>query len=174
MDRAEVLRLGNVDNTTLLDVGAGPLAVIAARDFNCRVTTIDTSVSALESARREAVTAGVEGRISFHQEDVTELSYADNSFDVAVSYGALHHIPAHKRESFLRELLRVTRAKIIIADYTSSEFQRIHPGGEYQAVDLQWLEGSLRRMGQTQRHLGDKMGVYVCRLQSGNDIAEGE
>ncbi len=143
MDRAEVLRLGNVDNTTLLDVGAGPLAVIAARDFNCRVTTIDTSVSALESARREAVTAGVEGRISFHQEDVTELSYADNSFDVAVGY-------------------------------TSSEFQRIHPGGEYQAVDLQWLEGSLRRMGQTQRHLGDKMGVYVCRLQSGNDMTEGK
>ncbi len=47
MDRTEVLKLGRATNKSLLDVGAGPLAVIAARDFNCRVTTIDISARAL-------------------------------------------------------------------------------------------------------------------------------
>ena len=162
MDRKQVLKLGDVNDKALLDVGGGPLAVIAARDFNCRVTTIDISARALESAHQEAVQAGLEERIKFSQQDATDLGWPENSFAIAISYAALHHVPVLRRERFLQELFRVARERIIIAEYTSSEFKRIHPGGEYESVDLQWLENSLRRLGKTERHRGDQMNVYIC------------
>jgi len=165
MDRKQVLKLGDANNKVLLDVGAGPLAVIAAREFNCDVTTIDISASALESAHREAMQAGLEERITFSQQDATDLTWAENSFDIAISYGTLHHVPVRRRQRFLQELFRVARERIIIAEYTSSEFQCVHPGGEYESVDLEWLEDYLRILGKTERHLGDQMNVYICHIQ---------
>ena len=37
-DRFRLLRIAEVRGKTLLDIGTDPLAVIAARDFDCRVT----------------------------------------------------------------------------------------------------------------------------------------
>jgi hypothetical protein len=39
-DRAEILEKGEMRSKTLLGIGAVPLAVIAAKDFNCQVTNI--------------------------------------------------------------------------------------------------------------------------------------
>ena len=167
MERDEVLRLGEVSGKRVLDVGVGPLALIAARDFKCEVTTIDTSASALESARREAVNVGLADHIQFDQQDAADLSYPDDSFEVAISYGALHHVPVHRRERFLRELLRVARERVVIAEYTRAAFQSVHPKGEYEAVDLAWLEEYLGGLGETVRHPGERMNVYVCRKAAG-------
>jgi cyclopropane fatty-acyl-phospholipid synthase-like methyltransferase len=46
-DRAEILRIARLKNKTLLDIGTGSFSIIAARDFNCRVTNIDNSAEAL-------------------------------------------------------------------------------------------------------------------------------
>ena len=165
MDRKQVLKLGDVNDKVLLDVGAGPLAVIAARDFNCRVTTIDISARALESARREAMQVGRQERIKFSQQAATDLKCAENSFDIVIRYGALHHIAVARREMFLQELFRVARERIIIAEYTSSEFQCVHPGGEYEAVAPEWREDYLRLLGKTEQHLGDQMNVCICHIQ---------
>jgi 2-polyprenyl-3-methyl-5-hydroxy-6-metoxy-1,4-benzoquinol methylase len=35
IERAEILKRCKVENKTVLDIGAGPLAAIAARDFHC-------------------------------------------------------------------------------------------------------------------------------------------
>ncbi len=163
MERNELLKLGGVSGKTVLDVGAGPLGLIAAGEFDCEVTTIDISASALESARGQAIRAGLADRIHFDQQDASDLSYPDNSFDVAISYAALHHVPVGRRKRFLRELFRVVRESVIIADFTASEFERVHPRGEYEAVDLQWLEDCLRGLGDTVRHRGQRMNAYICR-----------
>jgi len=160
-----VLQLGKVDNKTLLDVGAGSLAVIAAREFGCEVTTIDVSSSALKSARHEAAQTGLSKHIKCEQEDAADLSYPDNSFDVAVSYGALHHTPKIKRTRFLQELFRVARERIIIAEYRAAEFEQVHPSGDYEAVDLQELEHYLTQMGKTERHEGQQMEVFICQCR---------
>ena len=52
--RAEILRRWNVRTKTLLDIGAGLLAIIAARDFNCTVTTIDVAEDKLQEATHDA------------------------------------------------------------------------------------------------------------------------
>lgn len=161
-----MLKLGEVAGKSLLDVGAGSLAVIAARDFGCEVTTIDVSTSALEAARREAVEANLSDRIKFDRQDATDLPYPDQSFDVAVSYAAAHHIPTARRWEFLAELFRVVGERVIIAEYTVAQFGRVHPDGDYEPVALDWLEEALGRLGKTHTHRGEKMNVCICRRES--------
>ncbi|MBE9595007.1 MAG: hypothetical protein IMF19_16185, partial [Proteobacteria bacterium] len=50
IERAEILKRWAVEDKTVLDIGTGPLAVIAARDFHCTVTNIDISADALRDA----------------------------------------------------------------------------------------------------------------------------
>jgi ubiquinone/menaquinone biosynthesis C-methylase UbiE len=160
--RSEVLEKGKVRDKTLLDVGAGPLAVIAAKQFGCKVTCIDISAEKLKEARKEAVREKVGQKIRFEQADATGLPYENSSFDVVVSYGTLHHIDPVKRKKFVREIWRVAREKIIVADYAPSHFPQVHPGGEYTAVDLDWLEKELRALGKVEKYPDPQMGVYIC------------
>ena len=89
--REEILKHSGLRGKHILDIGAGPLSIIAARDFNCRVTNIDISESALRDAKRDAESEGVADRITYELGDATSLRYADASFDAVISYGALHH-----------------------------------------------------------------------------------
>ena len=161
-DRTRVLQIGEARDKTLLDIGVGPLAIIAARDFNCRVTNIDTSAEALKNARKEVSKANA-GRIDFEREDATHLSYRDDSFDIVISYGALHHTPLDKRQKFIREAYRVAREKIIIAEFTDAGFP--HSEDEYAKVNLGWLERGLASLGRTEKFTVGQMNVYVCFKQ---------
>jgi len=171
--RAEVLERGEVENRTLLDIGAGPLAIIAVRDFNCRVTSIDISKKRLREAREDAVLEGIKG-IGFELGDATNLSYKNDKFDVVVSYAALHHIPLGKREKFVQEAYRVAKEKIIIGEYTKVGFNLAHPNKEYNPVDLDWLERELKSLGRVERYLGKEMNTYVCfkfrKENEGSDV----
>lgn len=159
--RTKVLEKGNVRNKTLLDIGAGPLAIIAARDFNCKVVNIDISEEKLKEVEREAINEGIKG-IKFEQEDATNLSYKDNKFDVVVGYCVLHHIPLNKRKKFVREVYRVAKEKIIISDYTLVGFNLVHSMQEYKPVNLNWLEKELNSLGRVERYPGREMNIYVC------------
>ena len=139
MDRNRVLEIGEVRNKRILDVGAGQLAIIAAKDFNCFVTTLDVSKAALKEeknvVRRERLTR----RVKFVNGDASSLPCQDNSFDAVISYGALHHIKSDKRKDFLQEASRVAKEKIIIAELDESNFKKIHPWG-HERVNLNWLK----------------------------------
>jgi len=41
-------------------------------------------------------------------------------------------------------------------------FNLAHPGGEYKAVDLEWLEGELRSLGRVEKYTGREMNIYIC------------
>ncbi|HEX76302.1 MAG TPA: class I SAM-dependent methyltransferase [Dehalococcoidia bacterium] len=163
IDRAEILEKGEVKNKTLLDIGTGPLAIIAARDFNCQVTNVDFSEEALKGAQREAEAAGLGGKINFGKEDATNLPYKDNAFDVVTSYGALHHNPPDRREKLIQETYRVAKEKVIIAELTEVGFKQFHSFSDNVPVDLDWLEKELHSLGKVERYLGKMMNVYVCR-----------
>ena len=70
------------------------------------VTSIDTSPEAIELLRRRVRSEVVEA-------DVTELPFADDSYDAAVLGEVLEHVPDDTRA--LREVVRVTRPGGVVA-----------------------------------------------------------
>ena len=157
IERAEILKRWQVENKSVLDIGAGPLATIAARDFHCTVTNIDISEDALRDAKRDSESE----RITFEICDATSLSYPDRSFDVVISYAVLHHIELDKRRKFIQEVYRVAKEKCIIAEFTSEGFDKIHAVSDFKAVDLNWLERELNSLGEVDKYSGTLMKVYV-------------
>jgi len=164
IERAEILRWGEVNNKVLLDVGAGPLAIIAARDFNCTVTNIDVSEDALVDARRDAEKEGLAEQIVFEHGDATSLSSPNGSFDVVICYGALHHIEPEGRRKCLHELHRVAKEKVIIVEFTPEGFAEFHAFSSYKHVDLDWLEHELNSLGEVETYSGTLMNAYTLFL----------
>ena len=164
IERAEILKRWKVENKNVLDIGAGPLATIAARDFNCKVTNIDISEYVLREAQRDAEKEGVTERISFDKEDATSLSYPSRSFDVVISYGVLHHTELERRKKFIQETYRVAKEKVIIAELTPEGFKKFHSLSSFKAVDLEWLERELNSLGEVEKYSGTLMTVYTLFL----------
>jgi ubiquinone/menaquinone biosynthesis C-methylase UbiE len=162
-DRAEILQIAKLENNTLLDIGTGPLSIIAARDFNCRVTNIDISAEALREAAREVKREGLGHKISLEQEDAADLPYSDRAFHTVISYGALHHNLPGVRERIIREAYRVAEKQIIIAELTKAGFVKVHGSSGFTAVDLNWLEGMLNSLGNVERYSSKIMNVYICK-----------
>lgn len=160
IERAAILKRWAVENKTVLDIGAGPLATIAARDFHCTVTNIEISADALRDAKRDSKSE----RITFEIGDATSLSYPDRSFDVVISYAVLHHIEVDKRRKFIQEAYRVAKEKCIIAEFTSEGFDKIHAVSDFKAVDLEWLERELNSLGEVDKYSGTLMNVYTLFL----------
>lgn len=68
----------------VLEVGTstGFTSLELSRLVGCSVTGIDVNEESLKEARRRASELGVEENIQFEQEDATELTYDDDTFDV--------------------------------------------------------------------------------------------
>ncbi len=164
-DREEVLKIGRVKGKTLLDIGVGSLAGIAARDFNCEVTSIDILESSLRQAEIE-LPEELRNKVGFKKEDATALSFPDNSFDVVVSYGALHHVDINKRKCFLEEACRVARERVIIAEHNQAYFKEVHSGDPYQAVDFFWLEDELIKLGKVEKYPGREISIFIVNKKN--------
>jgi SAM-dependent methyltransferase len=96
----------------VLDVacGTGVVAVTAARR-GARITGLDLTPELLDAARENARIAGVS--VEWHEGDVEQLPFADNSFDVVLSqYG---HIFAPRPDVTIDQMLRVLRPGGVIA-----------------------------------------------------------
>ena len=90
----------------VLDVacGTGVVAITAART-GARVTGLDLTPQLLDRARENAHAVGV--NVDWHEGDVEELPFDDESFDIVVSQ--FGHIFAPRPEVAVREMLRVLR-----------------------------------------------------------------
>ena len=81
------------------------LAMLRSLRFPVHITAVDLSAKSVTAARK-AITNG-EGRprdVTYTQGDVLSLPFADNSFDLVVTSGALEYVPL---EDGLIELARV-------------------------------------------------------------------
>src|SRR5215467_2719663 len=116
----EAARPGPED--TVLDVACGPGLVVCA--FAPRVrhaTGIDVTPAMLERARKLAAEKRL-SNVSWRQDDVYSLPYADGSFSIVTTRFSFHHFvdPA----AVLREMLRVCAPHgriVVVDDYASDD-----------------------------------------------------
>ena len=91
---------------TVLDAGCGPgVHSIRAAKSGFNVSAIDISETMLTHAKQRAEAAGVSRNIQFQRQDLTQLTFADNSFRNVFSWGVIIHIP--ELEQALNELCRI-------------------------------------------------------------------
>jgi 2-polyprenyl-3-methyl-5-hydroxy-6-metoxy-1,4-benzoquinol methylase len=92
--------------SVFLEVGCGPgfqAMRLARRGY--RVKAVDFSDAVLDAARENVRAAGLEHLIEVAREDLTDLSYNDHTFDYALCWGVLMHVPQVERA--IEELSRV-------------------------------------------------------------------
>jgi 2-polyprenyl-3-methyl-5-hydroxy-6-metoxy-1,4-benzoquinol methylase len=92
--------------SVFLEVGCGPgfhAMRLARRGY--KVEAVDFSDAVLDVARANVRAAGLEHLIDIGREDLIELSYAEHSFDYALCWGVLMHVPQIERA--IGELSRV-------------------------------------------------------------------
>ena len=87
--------------------GSGENGIYAAT-CGAEVVGIDISPEGVENATNNAEKFNMSESCKFIEMDGEEMSFEDNSFDVGVEYGALHHVDIDKA---LSELSRVIKPK---------------------------------------------------------------
>jgi ubiquinone/menaquinone biosynthesis C-methylase UbiE len=173
-DRLEALRFGNVKNKKILDIGTGKgyLAILAAKNFGCDVTSIDISKEKMRIARENAKAENVLEKIFFRISNASHISYANNSFDVVISFNALHHSKKiHKK--IIKEMFRVSQDKVVIIELNEMGAKvfddYIHPEENHKAmiIDLKNLEKELCKYSEVKRYDRKLMSTFVCKKSKG-------
>jgi 2-polyprenyl-3-methyl-5-hydroxy-6-metoxy-1,4-benzoquinol methylase len=94
--------------STALDIGCGIGANsvrLARRGY--RVTAADYSESIIGPAHENVEKKGLADRIDIRREDILNLSFPDNQFDLVLCWGVLMHIPDAQRA--VEQLIRVAK-----------------------------------------------------------------
>ena len=135
------LALGPDDHLLEIGTGWGGLALHAAANYGCRVTTTTISANQLEHARRRVAEAGLANRVTVLSEDYRDLR---GQFDKLVSVEMIEAVGLHYLDDYFRvcsERLkpcgRMLLQAIVIADRHFEQARRsvdfiqkyIFPGG---------------------------------------------
>jgi len=101
-----------------LDVctGTGGVALaLAARGAN--VVGLDLAPGMLARAERKARARGLGDRARFLHMDARSIAFPDASFDLVTCCMALHEMAETERGTVLAEIVRVSRARVLVAEY---------------------------------------------------------
>ncbi|MFF7989745.1 class I SAM-dependent methyltransferase [Kitasatospora xanthocidica] len=91
-----------------LDLGCGPgrnAVHLASRGFE--VDAVDLSSAAVAWAGERAREAGISTGLHFHRASIFEAELPHDTYDLVYDSGCLHHLPPHRRVSYLALLDRV-------------------------------------------------------------------
>ena len=98
---------------TLLDLGCGDGSVLRDTVKTCpgvSATGVDINAMTLEMGRKKNTDEGLQDQIDLQSGDVTNLSrFKDGAFDWVCAINVFHFLPTNKRETFLREMIRISR-----------------------------------------------------------------
>jgi ubiquinone/menaquinone biosynthesis C-methylase UbiE len=133
----ELLALCHVDEARdVLEIGCGIGVGPAnlARAHDCRVVGIDRSPRMIEWARKRVREHGVDHRVTLLVADVTDLPFADGSFDVAFAESVLAFVG--DKSKALREMVRVVRPGGCVGFNESIWTRDLPPDVETMARDM--------------------------------------
>ncbi len=107
-----ILTLKPYTHNHILDIATGT-ADVAIKAFEYitpkHITGIDVSEKMLEIGTKKIVDAGLQDKISLQIEDVSEMSFSDESFDAAITSFGIRNFD--KLEQSIREIHRVLKSK---------------------------------------------------------------
>jgi SAM-dependent methyltransferase len=161
----ELDRAGLAGNEQLLDLGCGRGAVLIeaarrlpkGRAVGVDLWSRDQSGNSPAATLANATVAGVADRVEVHTADMTELPFADGSFDVVTSALAIHNIPSPEgRCQAIDEALRVLRpgGQLLVADpWPMAKRYAAHIG-----------QGTLRGLGPGYWYGGPWLGVTLLHV----------
>ncbi len=105
------------EGSSVLDVGCGNGRFFSViKDKEIAYTGIDASSKLINIAKEKYPSTGSgQAQAKFFKGNAVELPFGSGSFDTAVSFAVLHHIPSKKlREEFLQEIHRVLKKDSIL------------------------------------------------------------
>ena len=151
--------LENLDGIhTVFDGGAGSgrFSILLAKQ-GCRVTHFDISQPMIDKARELAEIEGVADRITFVRGALEDLgAYADNSFDMAVSFDAPVSYTWPNQERVIGDLVRIASKRVMISvssrlgslPYLANPIQKNQFILDEQAVDpfVRWCVANRENM----------------------------
>ncbi|HLW00139.1 MAG TPA: methyltransferase domain-containing protein [Ktedonobacterales bacterium] len=119
-DAAQVVRQQHLCAFSVLDVGTGaaniPIALARwarRHQHQAEITASDINEQMLAVARANCASFP---EIHLAHQNALALNYADQSFDLVLCQGVLHHFSAEEAQTLLGELARVARHAVIITD----------------------------------------------------------
>ena len=132
----------------LLDIGTGPgrlLLKLHQKSPTMKLIGLDASPSMVDRARKNIDNAGLAGSIEIREGNASQMPFADNSFDIIVSTGSIHHwkepiaalndvyrVLKHGCHALMLDLVSNTPASIL--DDMRDEFGRLK-------TTIFWLHG---------------------------------
>ncbi|MFT5433237.1 MAG: SAM-dependent methyltransferase, partial [Myxococcota bacterium] len=141
--RAVRRRLREVPGASVLDVGAGDLALVAAlargRSNGGPLVGVDSHADVVSVAGR---TASSGADVHVVRADGRSLPFADRSFDVVISTLTLHHLDDSGAAELLSEMGRVARRFVFVWDLERSTLAL---GGALALAHTVWRGDSLVR-----------------------------
>ena len=150
---------------SMLEVGTGRghmVTALARKGF--KLTSIDLDKKAQDVAKIHLKTMKLNKSVTIRIMDAERLRYKDNSFDNVISVNFIHH--AKNPVKCLKEMIRVTKNKLIIAD--------INKRGERIMEKVHALDGhshalskiSLKETEVLLKNAGMKVRVYKDTCQA--------
>jgi ubiquinone/menaquinone biosynthesis C-methylase UbiE len=117
---AQVIAEYHLREFSMLDVATGSASIPAAiarwareQKLRAQITASDLSEHALAAAR---ATCANLPEIRLEQQNALALTYPDQSFDLVLCQGALHHFSPDQAVRLLKEMARVARYVVIVTD----------------------------------------------------------
>ncbi|MFA6424664.1 MAG: class I SAM-dependent methyltransferase [Phycisphaerae bacterium] len=173
-EREEALKLAQVSGKKVLDMGTGKgwLAILAAKNYKCKVTSIDTSEENLRIAKENAKKDNVEDKIKFLQVDARKTDFKGNSFDIVIAFNLLHHMKGDYLPA-IKEMFRISKHKVIITELNKAGAEvfdnYIYPEEKHSkmALDLDNMARVLSKYGTVSRHDRKIMSTFICLKNRG-------
>ena len=154
----------------ILEIGPGPgtsTDLLHARV--ARLTCVESDRRFAEKLRRR-----LDPHVCVRCEDATAMSLPDESFDGAVCFTMLHHVPSVvKQDCLLREVARVLRPGGLFAgtdSLYSRSFRLLHLFDTMVVVDPGTFAARLKAAGFGEIHV-DVMEPYAFRFRARKSIA---
>ena len=121
--------------TQIIDIGCGTGAstMVLAHATNAHITAVDLFEDFLTILNNKATAAGIGHRVTAQKADMNELPFADESFDVVWSEGAIYNVGFQRGISLWRRLIKPD-GYLVVSEATWSTVTRP------QEIQLFWEE----------------------------------